>query len=60
MTAKKMMPQTRLSDEVPGFRIGSNGEVEVMTQAETEAVVQRAIREAMYRAGWPRSNRTLH
>ena len=23
-------------------------------------VVERAIREALYRAGWPRSNRTLH
>ncbi len=61
MTArKKIVPQTRLSDEVPGFRIGPNGEVEVMTEAEVDAVVKRAIREAMYRAGWPRLGRTLH
>ncbi|MEH2563498.1 hypothetical protein [Bradyrhizobium sp. AZCC 2289] len=61
MTVKKKIElQTRLSDEVPGFRIGPNGEVEIMTQAEVEAVVERAIREAMYRAGWPRLGRTLH
>jgi hypothetical protein len=60
MTArKKIVPQTRLSDEVPGFRIGPNGEVE-MTQAEADAVVKRAIREAMFSAGWPRLERTLH
>jgi hypothetical protein len=60
MTArKKIVPQTRLSDEVPGFRIGPNGEVE-MTQAEADALVKRAIREAMYSAGWPRLERTLH
>jgi hypothetical protein len=55
-----MMPHALLSDEVRGFRIGPNGEVEVMTEAEAEAMVRRAIREAMHRAGWPRSNRTLH
>lgn len=62
MTAKKkMMPQTWLEGEQSvGFRIGPNGEVEVMTEAETEAVVKRAIREAMYSAGWPRCERTLH
>jgi hypothetical protein len=60
MRAKKMMPHALLSDEVRGFRIGPNGEVEVMTEAEAEAMVRRAIREAMHRAGWPRSNRTLH
>jgi hypothetical protein len=60
MTArKKIVPQTRLSDEVPAFRIGPNGEVE-MTQAEADAVVKRAIREAMFSAGWPRLERTLH
>ena len=61
MTArKKIMPQTRLSDEVPGFRIGPNGEVEAMTEAEAEAVVKRLVREAMYSAGWPWFERTLH
>jgi hypothetical protein len=61
MTArKKITPQTRLSDQSAGFRIGPNGEVEVMTEAEAEAVVKRAIREAMFSAGWPRCERTLH
>jgi hypothetical protein len=62
MTAKKkMMPQTWLEgEESVGFRIGADGEIEMMTRAETEAVVERAIREAMYRAGWPRFARTLH
>jgi hypothetical protein len=59
MTAK-MMRHTRLSEEVLGFRIGPNGEVEVMTEAEAEAMIRRAIREAMHRAAWPRSNRKLH
>jgi hypothetical protein len=56
MTAKKMMiPWAWLEGEQSvGFRVGPNGELEWMTQAETEAVVERAIREAMYRAGWPR------
>jgi hypothetical protein len=62
MTARtKTMRRTPVeSDQPGGFRIGPNGEVEVMTQAETEAVVKRAIREAMYSAGWPRFGRTLH
>ena len=60
MTGKKMMPQTPLSDEVAGFRIGPNGEEEVMTEAEIETLVWPAIREAMHRAGWPRPKRTLH
>jgi hypothetical protein len=60
MTAKKRMPQTLLSDEVPGLRIGPNGEVEILTEAEVEALVLPAIREAMHRAGWPRPKRTLH
>ncbi len=49
---KKIVPQMRLSDEVPGFRIGPDGELEVMTEAETQAVVKRAIYEAMVRAGF--------
>ncbi len=61
MTKKKMMPQTWLEGEQSvGFRIGPNCEVEVMTEVETEAVVKRAIREAMYSAGWPWFERTLH
>jgi hypothetical protein len=48
------------SDQSAGFRIGPNGEVEMMTEAEAEAVVKRAIREAVYSAGWPRFERTLH
>jgi hypothetical protein len=61
MTArKKIVPQTRLSDQSAGFRTGPNGEVEVMTEAEAEAVVKRAIHEAMSSAGWPRCERTLH
>jgi hypothetical protein len=42
-----------------GFRIGPNGELEWTTEAEAEAVVHRAIREAMVAAGW-RRDRTLH
>ena len=58
---KKIMAPARLEGEQPaGFRIGANGEVEVMTEAEAEAVVKRAIREAMYSAGWPWFERTLH
>jgi hypothetical protein len=62
MTAKKkMMPQTWLEGEQPaGFRIGPNGEVELMTQAEADAVLKRAFQEAMHSAGWPRLGRTLH
>ena len=48
------------SDQPGGFRIGPNGEVEAMTEAEAEAVVKRVVREAMYSAGWPRSERTVH
>jgi hypothetical protein len=43
-----------------GFRIGPGGEVELLTDAEVDALVKRAIREAMYSAGWPRCERTLH
>jgi hypothetical protein len=63
MTAarKKIIATARLEGEQPaGVRIGPNGELEVMTEAEADAVVKRAIREAMYRAGWPRFTRTLH
>jgi hypothetical protein len=62
MTVRKkiMVPERLEGEQPPGFRIGLNGEVEVMTEAEAEAVVKRAIREAMYKAGWPRFERTLH
>lgn len=43
-----------------GFRIHSNGELEVLTEAETLALVLRAIREGMRRAGWSRLEPTLH
>jgi hypothetical protein len=62
MTArKKIVPQTRLSDEVPGFRIGPNGEVEVLTKAEVDALIARTLREAI-EAGLPirRFEQTLH
>jgi hypothetical protein len=59
MRKKKIIVAAWL-EQACGFRIGPNGEVEVMTQAEAEAVVKRAIREAMYSAGWPRLGRTLH
>ncbi|MEH2473650.1 dihydrodipicolinate synthase/N-acetylneuraminate lyase [Nitrobacteraceae bacterium AZCC 2161] len=55
------MRLTRVERNQPGgFRIGSNGEVEAMTEAEAEAVVKRVVREAMYSAGWPWFVRTLH
>jgi hypothetical protein len=62
MTArtKTMRRAPVASDQSAGFRIGPNGEVEMMTEAEAEAVVKRAIREAVYSAGWPRFERTLH
>jgi hypothetical protein len=58
MTVKKKIMVPTWLEQSRGFRIGSNGEIEVMTQAETEAVVERAIREAMRRG--LASSRTLH
>jgi hypothetical protein len=46
------------SDQPGGLRIGPK--VEAMTEAEAEAVVKRVVREAMYSAGWPWFERTLH
>jgi hypothetical protein len=62
MTARtKTLRRTPVeSDQPGGFRIGPNGEVEAMTEAEAEAVVERVVREAMYSAGWPWFERTLH
>jgi hypothetical protein len=62
MTArKKIMPETWLEREQPaGFRIGPNGEVDVLTEAEVDALVRRA--EAMVTAGFRirPSKRSLH
>lgn len=64
MTARtKTMRRTPVeSDEPGGFRIKPNGEVEVLTAAETNALVGRGLREAMVNAGFRiRSfERTLH
>ena len=60
MRNKIVAPTPFESNQSVGFRIGPNGEVEVMSEAETDAVVKRAIREAIYSAGWPRLGRTLH
>ncbi|MEH2480639.1 hypothetical protein V1282_003996 [Nitrobacteraceae bacterium AZCC 2146] len=60
MRVKKKIMVPAWLEQSAGFRICPNGEVEVMTQVETEAVVNRAIREAMYSAGWPWFVRTLH
>jgi hypothetical protein len=43
-----------------GFRIGPDGDVELLSESEVNAVINLAIREAMYRAGWARFERTLH
>ncbi|WP_155255101.1 hypothetical protein [Bradyrhizobium elkanii] len=61
MTAKKkMIPPTWPEGENPaGFRIGPDGELEWMTEEEADALVKRAIGEAMIAAGW-RRKRTLH
>jgi hypothetical protein len=54
---KKIMVPTWLEPSC-GFRIGPDGEVELMTEAETQAVVERAFREAMRRG--LAASRTLH
>lgn len=60
MMTKKMISPTWLEAEPRvGFRIHSNGEVEVLTEAETLALVLRTIYEGMQRAGW-RLNSTSH
>lgn len=64
MTVKKlkMPPNWREGEQPAGFRIGPNGEVEMMTEAETLAVVWRTIYESMIRAGFRirPSKRSLH
>lgn len=55
MGKSKMISPTWLEGEPRvGFRIHSNGEVEVLTEAETVAMVLRTIYEGMQRAGWRR------
>ncbi|AND90432.1 hypothetical protein ACVIWV_002785 [Bradyrhizobium diazoefficiens] len=58
-----MTKKTRTSLESEsrvGFRIHSNGEVEMLTEAETLALILRAFREGMRRAGWSRLAPTFH
>ncbi|MDH2349550.1 hypothetical protein QCM80_02480 [Bradyrhizobium sp. SSUT112] len=59
---KKKMTSPMLPESEPraGFRILANGEVEMMTETETYALVMRAIREGMRRTGWPPLKRTVH
>jgi hypothetical protein len=62
-TRTKSMRRTQSEAEQPtGFRIGSDGEVEMLTRAETDAIIRRAIYEAMVRAGFRirRSEQLLH
>ena len=54
----KIKPQTWLeAEQSVGFRSGPSGELELMSPAETEAAIMRAIREALCRSGWPRLRR---
>lgn len=57
---KAMLPMLLEGEPRAGFRILANGEVEMMTEAETYALVIRAIREGMRGAGWPPLEQTLH
>lgn len=61
MSKKKMtLPRLLESEPRAGFRILGNGELEMMTEAETYAAVMRAIREGVRRAGWKPLKQTLH
>ncbi|WP_130219661.1 hypothetical protein [Bradyrhizobium genosp. SA-3] len=60
MTKKTTSPILLESKPRAGLRILANGEVEMMTEAETYALVMRAIREGMRGAGWPPLEQTLH
>ena len=59
---KIMRPARPESDQPAGFRIGPDGNVEVLTTAEADALIRRAIYEAMVRAGFRigRLDRRLH
>lgn len=46
------MHSTKQSDQPAGFRIHPNGTVEVLTEREAQAIISRAFREAMVKAGW--------
>jgi hypothetical protein len=61
-TVKTKTMRPTLLDQPAGFRIGLGGEVEVLPKAEVDALIDRVIREAMDKAGWPirRFERTLH
>ena len=43
-----------------GFRILASGDVEILTETETYALVMRAIREGICRSDWPPLKQTLH
>jgi len=45
--------------DLPGFRVSSDGGVEALTEAEVDAMINRAICEALAQAGW-QIKRTLH
>jgi hypothetical protein len=46
MTKTKIMrPTWRKGDSPAGFRIGPNGEIEEMTEAEAQAAIWRVLRE---------------
>jgi hypothetical protein len=63
MTKRKSLQRTQSETEQPtGFRIDSDGVVEVLTLAETENLIGRAMCEAMVGAGFRihRTKRRLH
>ncbi|UQR67626.1 hypothetical protein LRP30_21295 [Bradyrhizobium sp. C-145] len=60
MTKKKMSPMWLEGEPRAGFRILANSEVEMMTEAETYALIMRAVREGMRGAGWAPLEQTLH
>ena len=59
---KIMRPARPESDQPAGFRISPDGSVEVLTTAEADALIRRAIYEGMIRAGFRirRPERLLH
>ncbi|WOH60349.1 MULTISPECIES: hypothetical protein [Bradyrhizobium] len=61
MAKKKMtLPMLLESEPRAGFRILADGEVEIMSETETYALVMRAIRDGMRRTGWSALKRALH
>jgi hypothetical protein len=55
----KSSPMKSASEQQCGCRIGPNGEVEVLSRAETTAIIRRAIYDSIVKAGF-RIPRTLH